>query len=166
ATHSFCRAPPPPPPSAAVPLPASGEVLTARPRLQQPVETRLAFAHALEPRVPQPAAVGDRNLQEPVPALAQQPDRRLAVLGGGDRALNPLLAVSLAVHRDDLRTVDDARVERRAIPQRGRHSPVAREVHAQRVLQVEIAAAAHPPLLVRVRLLLPHQAVSGLLDSR
>src|SRR3546814_15846426 len=59
----------------------------------------------------------------------------------------------------------DPCAKRRAIPQRRDHLALRIEVDAERIEQVEELAALHPPGVVAIGLVLPHQAIAGHLDA-
>src|SRR5258706_2465477 len=70
-------------------------------RGQQAIEPGLAGADLLEPWIAQAAMIADLDLVDPVAALHEQDDRVPVGPGGGDRRLQPVIAIGRAVYRND-----------------------------------------------------------------
>src|SRR5580698_1375904 len=74
-------------------------------------------------RVAQTLVVIEPREREPIAALDDQFDRMVGGFRGADRILERLRAVGDAIHRDDLLSLDQPRLEGRAVPYDIRDGP-------------------------------------------
>ena len=120
---------------------------------------------AFEARIAQAVVIIDRDRPVLVLGLHQKLDRLARVLRLGDRAPQRLGAVGPAVDRDDLRTVGDACVERRAVPLHLRDSIAVAEGEADRIGEARALAVAFRVALELAALLRIDEPVSSARDA-